>query len=380
MLSSPPPNKPKASPAKASSAKPPKASAKTSKAHAKSSEEDSGAIQDSATKSDLPSVQEVALLFEPLKEFIANPLYARVRSFIKYLLVKPPQVLLFEGGDVQTRLAASHYWALSLNCLHLAANPQADANHVANNQAINNASEANQEMDNYIGEPCLECKECLRFISHLHRDCFFFDGTLESIKIEPVRELLSVLGELPRDAHFRMVIFREAQFLGEAAANALLKSLEEPRPRTCFVLIAPQRERLLPTLVSRSMTLTLPWPDATVAEENAELVRWEAELSIFLESGRGLFGMTASKGAVDAARANLVLNHCAKALALHLRNGAESGSFKEGLSLFLDRLPTSRLRILDEVLGECQDSLTFGVNPALVLEWFATRFYLLLPH
>ena len=35
--------------------------------------------------------------------------------------------------------------------------------------------------------------------------------------------------------------------------------------------------------------------------------------------------------------------------------------------------------MLDEALAECQDSLMYNVNPVLVLEWLATRMYLLLP-
>ena len=227
--------------------------------------------------------------------------------------------------------------------------------------------------------PCLECPECIRMLTHLHRDCFFFDGLAGSIKIDEVRAMRAVLGEPAREARCRIVILREAQSLVEAAANALLKSLEEPRPGTSFILLAPQRERLLPTLVSRSFVLTLPWPWEADPDWRDRLAPWEAALCSFMQSGRDLFERSGGKGAVDAPLAHDLTGLCRRALARRisaLRSGAPPD---EGLESLLARLPAQRLRMLDEALAECQDSLIYNVNPALVLEWLATRMFLLLP-
>jgi DNA polymerase-3 subunit delta' len=209
-------------------------------------------------------------------------------------------------------------------------------------------------------------------IVHLHRDCFFLDGAAGSLKIDEVREVRSQLGEPPREARMRMVVFREAQALGEAAANALLKSFEEPVPATSFVLLAPQRERLLPTLVSRSLVLTLPWPSACPDDEN--LVPWEAALCAFLTTGQGFFERTGTKGAVDAALVHAMIGLCRRALAARILAAHPP---REGLERLLAPLSPQRLRFLDEALAEVQDSLVFAVNPALTLEWLATRMYLL---
>ena len=229
------------------------------------------------------------------------------------------------------------------------------------------------------GEPCLECPECVRMLTHLHRDCFFFDGLAGSIKIDEVRAMRAVLGEPAREARCRIVILREAQALVEAAANALLKSLEEPRPGTSFVLLAPQRERLLPTLVSRSFVLTLPWPRQADPEQRDRLAPWEAALCSFLQNGRDFFERSGAKGAVDAALAHDLTNLCRRILARRL-SAPQSGALpEEGLDGLLAGMPAQRLRMLDEALAECQDSLIYNVNPTLVLEWLATRMYLLLP-
>ncbi|MDR1360556.1 MAG: DNA polymerase III subunit delta' [Deltaproteobacteria bacterium] len=302
---------------------------------------DSGAAEADA----LPDAAAVAALLAPVAAFRQNPRQARTRAALRRLAANPPQLLLLEGGGAEERLQAVHYWMALLNCRA----PQA-------------SSEA----------PCLSCRECVRMIVHLHRDCFFLDGTAASIKIGEVREIRSQLGEAPREARRRMVIFREAQAMGEAAANVLLKSFEEPLPQTCFALLAPQRERLLPTLVSRSLVLTLPWPGDPPKEDR--LVAWEAALCVFLANGQGLFERSGARGAVDIALAQAIIGLCRRALMARISAAAPPA---EGLERLLAALSPQSLRFLDEALAESQDSLVFGVNPTLVLEWLATRMYLL---
>jgi DNA polymerase-3 subunit delta' len=293
---------------------------------------------------DTPDHAAIAALQDGLRAFAGSPRHARLLGFLRRLAETPPQVLLLEGGTADERLAAVHFWMLLLNC------PDGGS------------------------LPCLECPQCVRMLTHLHRDCFFFDGLAGSIKIDDVRELRPVLGESPREARYRMVVFREAQALVEAAANALLKSFEEPRPGTSFVLLAPQRERLLPTLVSRSVTLTLPWPEADAVEQPDSLRQWEQALCSFLRTGQDFLDRTATRGAVDAPLAHALTNLCRRALVGRLK-GQRSGD----LQRLLHDVPETRLRILDEAIAESQESLNLGVNPTLVLEWLATRLYFLLP-
>jgi len=298
----------------------------------------------------LPDAAAIEAMLAPVRGFAAEPESARVRVFLQRLAGASPQVLLLEGGRAESRLAAAHYWMALLNC-------------------------ERQELP----VPCLECAVCRAMVSHLHRDCFFFDGTAGSIKIDEVRALRSVLGEPPRETRYRIVLFREAQALGEAAANSLLKSFEDPRPGTSFILLAPQRERLLPTLVSRSVVLTLPWPLEEDAAAREEFAPWEAVLCTFLQSGREFFERSGSKGAVDADVAHALINMCRRSMLGCIKARQEGTAPREGLESILARLPDMRLRMLDEGLAECQDSLLYGVNPALVVEWLVTRMYLLLP-
>lgn len=70
------------------------------------------------------------------------------------------------------------------------------------------------------------------------------------IRLEQVREIAQFLSRPPLEASRSLVIVEQAETMAEAAANALLKTLEEPGQAT-IVLIAPAIESLLPTLVSR---------------------------------------------------------------------------------------------------------------------------------
>lgn len=70
------------------------------------------------------------------------------------------------------------------------------------------------------------------------------------IRLEQVRDISRFLARPPLEAPRSMVAIAQAETMAEAAANALLKTLEEPG-RATLILIAPSPESLLPTLVSR---------------------------------------------------------------------------------------------------------------------------------
>ncbi len=216
-----------------------------------------------AAEEQLPTREEAEAAFALAIDARQN----RVRAALDKLAADPPQVLILEGGSVEERFSVALWHAARLNC------PEAQP-------------------------PCLHCPSCLQIGASLFQDLYILDGREGSIKIETVRELRTILGEAPRGDGKRVVILAEAQSLGVEAANALLKSLEEPRPGVCFLLLAPQRERLLPTLVSRGWVVTLAWPEAD-APSTPELRQWEDALADFIGSGQGWFDRTSGKGAAD---------------------------------------------------------------------------------
>jgi DNA polymerase III subunit delta' len=70
------------------------------------------------------------------------------------------------------------------------------------------------------------------------------------IRLEQIRGITEFLGRPPLEAPRNVVVLEEAQTMAEGAANALLKTLEEPGQAT-LILITPSTEAVLPTLVSR---------------------------------------------------------------------------------------------------------------------------------
>jgi DNA polymerase-3 subunit delta' len=80
------------------------------------------------------------------------------------------------------------------------------------------------------------------------------------IKIEQIREVADFVSLTTHRAGYRVLVLRPAETLHPNAANALLKTLEEPPPHTLIVLVSDRPARLLPTIRSRCRVLELPKP------------------------------------------------------------------------------------------------------------------------
>ncbi len=89
----------------------------------------------------------------------------------------------------------------------------------------------------------------------------------KEIKIDQVRALLDFCGVGSHRGGMRVVVLYPAEALNVAAANALLKTLEEPAPGVVFLLVSARIDRLLPTIVSRcrQWPMTTPSADAGTA-------------------------------------------------------------------------------------------------------------------
>lgn len=289
----------------------------------------------------LPGPEEAAAAFASA----LTPEMERPRSFLGALRNSPPQLIHLEGGETDQRVALALWWAAMLNC-----------------------ENRNEEQG---GDPCLVCPTCLRTGVDMNPDVLRLDGRAGAIRIDDVRALRPLLGEPPRFGRMRVVVMLEAQALGVEAANSLLKSLEDPCPGTCFLFTAPQRERLLPTLVSRGWVVTLPWPDPS-RPLVGEARDWALALAEFADSGQGWFAKTSVKGSLDAALAQEVVLAGQKALADSL-----AGRPGSPLARVLSSLSEELLPAADELFSRCQEALQAQVNPALVLDHMATRLHLL---
>jgi len=107
------------------------------------------------------------------------------------------------------------------------------------------------------GEGCdgARCVSCHKVSAGLHPDLLHIEPDGAYIKIGQVRAIEEQLAFAPHEGRYRLVLIDGADLLNINAANALLKSVEEPRPRTLFVLVAAAGHRVAPTLVSRCQRL-----------------------------------------------------------------------------------------------------------------------------
>jgi DNA polymerase-3 subunit delta' len=141
--------------------------------------------------------------------------------------------------------------------------------------------------------PCGECRHCRRVEVAADSDAFHPDFRVlyrdlkTSTSVDATRKLLQVCLQTPFEAKAQAFVLAEAETLSNEAANALLKILEEPpsgAPRH-FLLLAPSRQDLLPTLRSRSWEIYLGGGDGV----DAEAVRQLAErLGPLLDSHSGM--------------------------------------------------------------------------------------------
>ncbi len=280
-----------------------------------------------------PDTHEAGNIFRPA----LSDEFSRIREKLRFLSSEPPQLLHIEGGEADSRIAMAVWWASLLNC----GKPDA---------------------------PCMACSSCTRIAMAVHPDIFFLDGREGSIKIDDVRGLRPILGEKPHFCSYRVVILAEAQALGIHAANSLLKILEEPSHDTCFVFTVPQRESLLPTLISRGWVLTLPRrsPAGAIEEKEAELFELLGE---FIENGTGWFQSSVFKN-MDAPGAQNIVIAVQKAL-MFRHIGQDKAHLARVFSCITDECALD----IDELCRVSQDALANQVNPQYVVDALVTGIY-----
>ena len=107
---------------------------------------------------------------------------------------------------------------------------------------------------------CNNCIDCITAQNGSHIDIELIKTEGLSLKIDDIRDLVSRSSWAPSVSGWRVVVVEDADRLTEAAANALLKVIEEPGARTVWLLCAPTITDVLPTIRSRCRHLLLRTP------------------------------------------------------------------------------------------------------------------------
>lgn len=139
------------------------------------------------------------------------------------------------------------------------------------------------------GFACGKCSSCHWFEQGAHPDyrllqpgALDIDGEAsdsgkkpsKQISIEQIRGLADFFGMSAHQGGRRVILIHPAEAMNINAANALLKSLEEPPPGMLFILVSHKPQQLLPTILSRCLAVALAAPDVSSA------AHWLAEQGV----------------------------------------------------------------------------------------------------
>jgi DNA polymerase-3 subunit delta' len=142
---------------------------------------------------------------------------------------------------------------------------------------------------------CGQCACCHQVRAGTHADLMLIRPAGLSYGVKQTRDLVLRAAGQPTGGRWQIVLFEDADRCTEQAANALLKAIEEPAPRTVWLLCAPSAEDLVPTIRSRCRVVTLVVPaSAAVAKV---LVTRDG-----IDPARALAAARAAQGHVGRAR------------------------------------------------------------------------------
>ncbi len=143
---------------------------------------------------------------------------------------------------------------------------------------------------------CGRCRACRLAAGAGHPDHHLVEPIGGTLKVEPIRDVIREAQRAPIEAPYKVFILCEFDRATAAAANALLKTLEEPTATTRLLLTSSRPAGLLPTIVSRCQILNLrPVPAATIAaalQERCDVSPEQALLLAGLSGGRPGWAIT----------------------------------------------------------------------------------------
>ena len=143
---------------------------------------------------------------------------------------------------------------------------------------------------------CGSCQACVTALSGAHPDVTVVRTEKLSIGVDEVRELVRRAAMAPTLGRYQVLIVEDADRVTERGADALLKAVEEPAPRTVWLLCAPTADDVIVTIRSRCRRVDLRTPsEAAVAELLQRRDGVDPELAVF--------AARAAQGHVGRARA-----------------------------------------------------------------------------
>ncbi|MEI6668542.1 MAG: DNA polymerase III subunit delta' [Acidobacteriota bacterium] len=155
---------------------------------------------------------------------------------------------------------------------------------------------------------CGTCVSCSKIVRRIHPDILWIapeDG--EAIKVDAIRHVIGQVTYRPFEGRYRVVIIDQAEQMGDAGQNALLKTLEEPPQRTVVILVTSQPDALLATIRSRCCRIRFaalaPSEIARAMVERHGVPEGDANAAAALAGGSFRRALDAGSGETTDARA-----------------------------------------------------------------------------
>jgi DNA polymerase-3 subunit delta' len=170
---------------------------------------------------------------------------------------------------------------------------------------------------------CGECASCRQVAAGAHADVLLVRPDGLSYGVRQTRDLVLKAAAAPVYGRWRIVLFEDADRSTEQAANALLKAIEEPSPRTVWLLCAPYADDLPTTIRSRCRLVTLVTPRTSAVTEVLEAEGVPPE--------RARAAALAAQGHIGRARRLATDEEAARRRGEVLRVPGQTGSLGEAL-------------------------------------------------
>ncbi len=247
------------------------------------------------------------------------------------------QAYLFSGTDLEPMRLFALGWAQTAACL--SPTPQ--------------------------GAACEHCRNCQLFQNNAYHEFFTIapESKISNIRVDKIREFNQAMSLSTPEGMVKFGLVIQADAMMAEAANAFLKTLEEPSPQVMFLLLTTQPQRLLPTIRSRCQTLLLP----SLQRDYGQLVPRE-----FLEILGRLHRGAGAKVALNASRDMLQLFTKLKEQAAENTKGGFDPELEEQAK------KDKSLREKIKTLQEAREATEYAKLRANYLEtlqsWFYQRF------
>src|SRR4030067_363243 len=155
-----------------------------------------------------------------------------------------PSAYLFAGESGIGKKFTALNLAKALNCLK----PVTSKNQIQDSKLRTPNSELNSSL---FVDCCDDCSSCKKIDSGVHPDLLVISPEGGQIRIEEIRSINDTLSLKPFEGRWKVVVVNEASTMNPYAANAFLKTLEEPPKDSLIILVSSNPERLPDTIRSR---------------------------------------------------------------------------------------------------------------------------------